>query len=40
MPCNRKTKQRIMASVRNRYPAYGLARRKRIVSAIVYRRKK
>ena len=40
MGCNKKTKAKIMASVRRKHPNYSLKRRKRIVSAIIYGRKR
>lgn len=39
MGCRPKTKAKIMASVRRQYPKYGLKRRKKIVSGIIYRKK-
>jgi len=36
MGCNTKTKKKIMDSVRKKHPNYSLKRRKKIVSAIVY----
>lgn len=39
MSCTTKTYNKIMAKVRNKYPTYGLKRRKNIVGAIIYRRK-
>lgn len=40
MPCTKKTYNKIMARVRRQYPTYGLKRRKRIVSGILYRKKR
>jgi len=40
MPCSKKTYNKIMARIRRQYPNYGLKRRKRIVSSIIYRKKK
>lgn len=40
MGCHTKTKVKIMASVRRKHPSYGLARRKRIVNAVIYGRGK
>jgi len=40
MACRAKTKAKIMARVRKRYPKYGLKRRKKIVSSIIYRKKR
>ena len=40
MACRPKTKARVMARVRKKYPNYGLKRRKKIVSSIIYRKKR
>jgi hypothetical protein len=40
MGCHTKTKVKIMASIRRKHPTYGLARRKKMVSSIVYGRGK
>jgi len=40
MPCYKKLRQKIMNSVRRKHPNYSLKRRKRIVSAVIYRRRK
>lgn len=40
MGCRPATKKKIMDKVRKQYPSYGLKRRKRIVSGIIYRKKK
>lgn len=40
MGCRKITFKKVMDSVRKQYPNYGLARRKKIASAIIYRRKK
>jgi disulfide oxidoreductase YuzD len=40
MPCNKKTKQKVMARVRRKYPNYSLKRRKKIASAIIYNKTK
>jgi len=40
MACSKKTKAKIMSKVRREYPHYGLTRRKHIVNAIIYRRRK
>jgi hypothetical protein len=40
MVCHKKTFKKVMASVRNRHPRWGLKRRKHVSSAIIYGRKK
>jgi hypothetical protein len=40
MGCHRATKEKIMASIRRKHPAYGLKRRKKMLGAILYGRKK
>jgi len=40
MPCRKKTYTKVMNNVRRQYPKYGLKRRKKIVGAILYRRRK
>ena len=40
MSCHQRTFNKVMASVRKRHPNYGLLRRKNIVRAVVYARKK
>ena len=40
MGCNKHALRRVMASVRNRHPNYGLKRRKKIARAIIYSRRK
>lgn len=39
MGCHAKTRAKIMANVRRKHPSYGLARRKKIVNAVIYGRK-
>lgn len=40
MTCGKKTYKKIMDRVRKKHPNYGLKRRKHMVSAIIYGRKK
>lgn len=40
MPCRKKTYNKLMTKIKRQYPDYGLKRRKKIVSNIVYRKKK
>jgi len=37
MGCSKEKKEKLMASIRRQYPAYSLARRKRILNGILYR---
>jgi hypothetical protein len=39
MPCHKRTRKKIMDSIRRKHPGYGLKRRKRMTNAIIYGRK-